>query len=105
MLSSKNLDKYPLSPKEELEKAIQHSAKKLRHNSNDEFYAVSKEMLVYEETGKRTTNLELLLNALETIPPTSVESERAFFAAGLFVTKIRSRMSNDLLNTLRFLKA
>ena len=44
-------------------------------------------MLVYEATGKRTAHLELLFNALGTILPTRVESERAFFAAGLFVTK------------------
>ena len=33
------------------------------------------------------------------------ESERAFSAAGLFVTKIRSRMSDDLLERLCFLRA
>ena len=81
-----------------MEEAIEHSAKK-RHNSNDEFKAISKEMMVFEATSKRTANLELLFNALETIPPTSVESEIAFSAAGLFVTKIRSRMSDDLLDT------
>ena len=94
-----------LSLQEELEEAIEHSAKKQRHNSNVEFKAISKEMMVFEATSKRTANLELLFNALETIPPTSVESERAFSAAGLFVTKIRSRMSDDLLDTLYFLKA
>ncbi|XP_065659760.1 uncharacterized protein LOC136083825 [Hydra vulgaris] len=102
---SETLDENPLSLEEELEEAIQHSAKKQRHISNDEFKAISKKMLVYEATGKRTANLELLFNALETIPPTSVESERAFSAAGLFVTKIRSRMSDDLLDTLCFFKA
>ena len=77
-----------LSLQEELEEAIEHSAKKQRQNSNDEFKAISKEMMVFEATSKRTANLELLFNALETIPPTSVESERAFSAAGLFVTII-----------------
>ena len=62
-----------LSLQEELEEAIEHSAKKQRHNSNDELKAISKEMMVFEATSKRTTNLELLFNALETIPPTSVE--------------------------------
>jgi hypothetical protein len=94
-----------ISLQDELEEAIQHSSKKQRHNSHDEFRAISKEMLVFEATGKRTSNLDLLFNAFETIPPTSVESERAFSAAGLFVTKIRSRMSDDLLDTLCFLKA
>jgi hypothetical protein len=94
-----------ISLQDELEEAIQHSSKKQRHNSHDEFRAISKEMLVFEATGKRTSNLDLLFHAFETIPPTSVESERAFSAAGLFVTKIRSRMSDDLLDTLCFLKA
>ena len=94
-----------LSLQEELEEAIEHSAKKQRHNSNDEFKAISKEMMVFEATSKRTASLELLFNALETIPPTSVESERVFSAAGLFVTRILFRMSDDLLDTLCFLKA
>ena len=94
-----------LSLQEEMEEAIEHSAKKQRYNSKYEFKAISKEMMVFEATSKKTANLELLFNALETIPPTSVESERALSAAGLFVTKIRSRMSDDLLDTLRFLKA
>ena len=94
-----------LSLQDELEEAIEHSAKKQRHNSNDEFKAISKEMMVFKATKKRTGNLELLFNALETIPPTSVESERVFSAAGPFDTKIRFRMSDDLLDTLCFLKA
>ena len=104
VISNKDTNEQ-LSLKDELEEAILHSSKKQRHNSHDEFKAISKEMLVFEATGKRTTNLELLFQAFETIPPTSVESERAFSAAGLFVTKIRSRMSDDLLDTLCFLKA
>ena len=43
-----------LSLQEELEGAIEHSAKKQRHNSNDEFKAISKEMMVFEATSKRT---------------------------------------------------
>ena len=43
-------------------------------------------MNLFEATRKRATKLELLFNALRSIPPTSVEAERAFSAAGLFVT-------------------
>ena len=65
---SENLKENPLSLEDELKEAIQHSAKKQRHNSNNEFKAVSKEMLVYEATRKRTANLELFFNALGANP-------------------------------------
>lgn len=65
---------------------------------------ISKEMNIFEVTGKRTDNLEKLYNALMTIPPTSVESERAFSAAGLFITKIRSSLSDSAIDNLCFLK-
>ena len=38
------------------------------------------------------------------IPPTSVEVECAFFAAGLFITKLRSRLNDKSLNALTFLR-
>ena len=39
------------------------------------------------------------------IPPTSVESERAFFTVSNFVTKLRTRMEDDTLEDLFILKA
>ncbi|XP_063841155.1 uncharacterized protein LOC135089507 [Scylla paramamosain] len=48
---------------------------------------IGKEFSVFEATGDRTQNLEKLFQALNSVPPTSVESERAFSAAGLFITK------------------
>ena len=39
---------------------------------------------------------------LLTVPPTSVEAERAFSAAGLFVTKLRSRLGDQSIDTLFF---
>lgn len=65
---------------------------------------ITKEMVIFEATKKRTNNLEKLYNALMTIPPTSIESERAFSAAGLFVTKIRSKLSDGAIDNLCFLK-
>ena len=52
---------------------------------------IKQEMNLFEATRKRPTKLELLFNALLSIPPTSVEAERAFSAAGMFVTKLRAR--------------
>jgi len=38
------------------------------------------------------------------IPPTFVEAERVFSAGGLFLTKLRSSMSDMTLDKLMFLK-
>ena len=53
---------------------------------------------------KQTTQLQLLHKALQTVPPTSVEAERVFSAGGLFLTKLRSSMSDKTLDKLIFLK-
>lgn len=63
-----------------------------------------KELALFETSKTRTKNLDILYNALLTIKPTSVESERVFSVAGNFATKIRNRMSNELLNALIILK-
>jgi len=52
-------------------------------------------MSLFEATKKRSNNLEKLYHALITIKPTSVEPERAFSAAGLFVTKLRKILSHE----------
>ena len=59
---------------------------------------------MFEATGKRTENLDKLYNALLAIPPTSVEAERAFSTVGLFVVKLRSRLSDESIDALTFLK-
>jgi hypothetical protein len=43
-------------------------------------------MGVFESMGKRPETLEKILKALIMIPATSVESERTFSAAGMFVS-------------------
>jgi hypothetical protein len=52
----------------------------------------------------RTSNWKLF-NALKCIPPTSVESERAFSITGQFATKLRTKLDDDTLSSLVFLKA
>ena len=49
--------------------------------------------------------LRKLFNALKCISPTSVESERAFSITGQFVTKLRTKLDDDTLSSLVFLKA
>ena len=65
---------------------------------------VKKEISLFEEKGERPHYLELLYQALLTIPPTSVESERAFSSTGLFVTKIRSSLGDNTIDALVFLR-
>ncbi|XP_073820237.1 uncharacterized protein [Musca autumnalis] len=64
-----------------------------------------KEIALYEVSKSRTNKLENLYNALLSIKPTSVECERTFSIAGNFCTKIRNRMSSELLNALVILKS
>lgn len=62
-------------------------------------------MLLFENGGTRGDFLQRAYEFLMTIKPTSVESERAFSAAGLFATKIRSRLGDETLDALCFLKS
>ena len=88
-----------------LEQAITFQLTPGTQTRDDAYKSLMKEFNLYEATGKRTPNLDLLYNALLRIPPTSIESERAFSALGLFVTKLRSRLSSSSINMLSFLKS
>ena len=44
--------------------------------------------------------LAILFRALKTIPPSSIEAERAFSKCGQFATRPRSRLNDDTLNAL-----
>jgi hypothetical protein len=68
-----------------------------------EFGSLHKEFNLFEISGIRTPNLDMLLSALRTIQPTSTDSEKVFSVAGSFKTKIRSRMKfRRVLNALIF---
>jgi len=56
---------------------------------------VKKEMSLLEAAKKRSNNLKKLFHALITIKPKSLEPERAFPAAGLFITKLRNRLNDE----------
>lgn len=66
---------------------------------------VNMEFKSFKVSLKRTENLDNLYNALLSVKTTSVESERAFSAAGLYLTKLRSNLSENSLNSLCFLKS
>ena len=48
----------------------------------------AEELEVFESTKERTNNISKLYEALKSVPPTSVQAEAAFSAAGLFITKL-----------------
>ena len=72
---------------------------------NDLQKIIAKEFALFEATKVRPKNLQCLYLALGTIPPTSVEAERAFSVCGTFVTKVRNRLSDKSINALCFLKS
>jgi DNA polymerase III sliding clamp (beta) subunit (PCNA family) len=77
---------------------------KILSNKKDTKKNLQSEFQMYEKTGIITKNLKKLLDALKTIPPTSIESERAFSISSNFCTKKRSSLSDKSLNALTFLK-
>ena len=63
-------------------------------------FDVNTEFKSLELSLKRTENLEKLYNALLSVQPTSVESERVFSAAGLYLTKMRSSLSKNSIKSM-----
>jgi len=60
---------------------------------------------LFDSTGKRGSCLETVYSYLLTVPPTSVEAEIAFSAAGIFTTKLRSRLRDNSVYSLCFLRS
>ena len=53
---------------------------------------------------QKTQTINELHQALYTIPPTSLEADRVFYASGLFLTKLRSKLTDHTIDMLVFLK-
>ena len=66
---------------------------------------IKKEMMFFEATHKCPKCLKRLKNCLDTFPPSSVEAERCFSAAGLFITKLRSSLSDYMIDLLCFMRS
>ncbi|GFY08829.1 uncharacterized protein TNCV_4660221 [Trichonephila clavipes] len=102
------LKEKPLALGEKLEKAIYsktkvlYSSTKKRTSSNK---IMKQEMQLLDSTENPSPNFIKLCEALKTIPSTSVEAERAFSAAGLFVIKLITRLSDKSVNCICFLKS
>ena len=98
-----------LSQSESLRKQLEDSIKLLTslviHQKQDVgFPSLNKEMAIFEANGNKSKYLNLVDRVLRTIPPTSVEAERAFSAAGFFVTELRARLSEKSIDSLMVLK-
>ena len=61
---------------------------------NNEKKHLQKENNIVLVNWRKENNICFLMDALKTVPPTLIESERAFSAAGLFITKLRARLSD-----------
>jgi hypothetical protein len=98
-----------LTLEEKLEAEIKRSMQNLepqtrRHRKTDLMKTIKKEINLLE-TGTRGYHLELAYKYLISIPPTSIEPERAFSAAAYIGNKLRTRLGEDTLNALLFLRS
>jgi hAT family C-terminal dimerisation region len=74
-------------------------------NDKNLLKSIRQELNLFENGGKRGLFLTKAYECLLSIRPTSIESERAFSSAGYICSKIRSRMNDDTLDNLCFLRA
>ena len=66
---------------------------------------IRREMTFLEATSEVPSILNHLKKVLESLLPSSVEAERCFSAAGLYITKLRSRLSDEMIDSLCFMRA
>ncbi|CAH0405771.1 unnamed protein product [Chilo suppressalis] len=108
-LSSLSEARKNISLEEELQETLtafkepRDRDRKLTTNSLESL--IKKEMNLYESGGSKGELLQFADNCLRSVVPTSVESERAFSAAGYLASKIRSRLADDSLDILCFLRS
>ncbi|GFT97963.1 uncharacterized protein TNCV_2168501 [Trichonephila clavipes] len=87
---------------EKLEKAIYSKTKDLyclTKKSTSLNKIKKQEIQLFDSTENPSLNIIILCEVVKTIPPTSVEAERVFSAARLFVTKLRTRLSDKSIKT------
>ncbi|GBN06985.1 hypothetical protein AVEN_197759-1 [Araneus ventricosus] len=97
------LEEKSLSLLEKLEKVI-HSKSKVQCCSTSKSSSLSKimkqELQLFHSTENLSSNIIKLGEALKTIPSTSAEAEREFSAAGLFITKLRTKLRDKITDYL-----
>ena len=64
-----------------------------------------KKITFYEATKECPKVLKSLKSCLNSLPPSSVEAEWCFSAAGLFISKLRSLLSGEIIHSLCFVRS
>jgi hypothetical protein len=93
-----------LPPEDDLKSQLQRAISEVKKEPDAADSKHPDDFKLFESQKMRSKFLENIYQALLTVKPTSVESERAFSTSGSFSTKIRSRMSDDCLSALVALK-
>lgn len=108
------VDAIALTMKDRLQLAIKNQSKiKINKNAKTAITTntrtltklIKQEIAELEEEQSRGKYLTMAFNYLLTIKPTSVESERAFSAAGLICTKIKTSLSDKKIDAICLLRA
>ena len=77
-------------------------------SSNDEVLnssmVVRSELQLFNSTGQRGKYLEMAYQALLTIKPSTVDGERIFSSAGFLTSRLRTRLSDNLVDRIIFTK-
>jgi len=100
-----------LSVEEEMDLAIRSSTShpvtntSASTNSKELLKVIRQEMTLFENGGTRGRYLQLAYDYIMSIPPTSVEAERAFSAAGIVCSRLRTRLGDETLDSLCFLRS
>ena len=85
------------SKTEELNILCQPSDQHLDRIQENVLTRIKKEMTFYEATRECPVVLAIIKSCLNSLPPSSVEAEKCFSAAGLFVSKLRSSLSDGMI--------
>ena len=92
-------EKLQVILKEKSEQALELE-NKITQDPKDLAQMIRREIIFFEEDGIKEKYLTLVFESLKTIRPTSIDSERAFYTAGLFCNKIRSCLGDKTFDTL-----
>ena len=102
--SSTTSESSAVSLKDELNALLNKDSITNLPKSTDQFKWLKQEFLLYQNTGKRTKNLEKIYNVILSKKHTSTDGERVFSTCTSFCTKIRSRLFDESLKSFVFLK-